>query len=128
MSSVSSSSALVWIKVIQWCGKKEQVVLTLPGKELDWSSNNSQKVFTCMGQGSLVCKTSNLEFPLEFRQLKDQCFGFLGHRSSEVWNGINNAADVIFERLGWFNWCGNRHIGGSVSRDSRRIRNSGFWV
>ena len=39
MSSGSSSSVLTWIKVIQRCGRKGQVVLKVPSEELDGSSD-----------------------------------------------------------------------------------------
>ena len=99
MSIRSISSALVWIKVIQWCGKKGSVILTVPVEELYWSSNRMEKVFSQMGHGRFVDGSTNFEFLLEFCQLKEQFFGLIGHKRSEVWNVINDVIDRIFEHL-----------------------------
>ena len=69
----------------------------MPGKELDKSSNQEEKVFYRMGPGSLVGGSRNFEFLPEIHQLKDHLFGFVGHRSSEIWNGITDVFDEIFE-------------------------------
>ena len=45
-----------------------------------------------------------------------------------MWNGLNDVVDGLFERLSWFNWCVNRHRGGSVVGGSIRIMISGSWV
>ena len=81
-----------------------------------------------MGHISLVGGVSNLELLPEFLQLKEHCFGFVGKRRSELWNGHNDVVDRIFECLSCFNWCVNRHMGGSVAGDSRRVSKSVHWV
>ena len=87
MSSENGSSALVYIKAIQWCGKKSQVVLKVPGEDIDW------KLFSRMGHVRLVVGSSKLEFLPDLRQLKEHRFGFTGHRSSEVCNVLNYVID-----------------------------------
>ena len=77
---------------------------------------------------SKVGEGSKSELLLEFRQLKEHRFGSVGQRSSEVCNGLNDVVDGIFECLSCFNRCVNRHRGGSVAGDNRRVRNSGRWV
>ena len=66
MSSVGGSSALVYIKVINWCGRKGHVVLNVTSEEFDWRSNFAEKVFAWMGFGGLVGGRSNLELLSEF--------------------------------------------------------------
>ena len=96
MSSGSGSSAIVWIKVNQWRGKKRRMVLKVTGEEIYWDSDGTEKVFAPMGYGSLVCGVSNLEFLPEVLQLKEHRFGVAGNRSSEVWNGFNDVIDGMF--------------------------------
>ena len=84
MSSGRGSSALLWIKVIQWCGKKLRVAPKVPDDELDRISNHAEKVFYWMGNGSLVGGIINIEFLPELRQLKEHRFRFVGHISSEI--------------------------------------------
>ena len=56
-----------------------------------------------MGHGSVVGGSSNIELLPDFRQLKEHCFEFIGHICSEVWNGLNDVVDGIFEHLGCLN-------------------------
>ena len=128
MISGRGSSALVWIKVIQWCGKKVRVVLNVTGKDLDWSSNSAEKVFDQMGHRILVGGSIKLEFLLEFCQFKEHRFGFIGHRISEVWNGLNYVVDGIFERISWLNWCVGRLRGESEYGDRISNSKSNCWV
>ena len=52
MISGTGSSALVWIKLNQWCGDKGQVFLKVPGEELYWSSNCVENIFDRIGHSS----------------------------------------------------------------------------
>ena len=128
VSSCSCSSAIVWIKANQWCGKKMILDLKVSGEDFDWSSNRVQKAFDRMGHGRLVGGGSNLEFLPEFCQLKEHCFEFVGYISRDIKNVLNDFIDRIFECLNWFNWCVIRHRGGSVGGNSIRMRDSGRWV
>ena len=101
VNSGSVSSVLVWMKVNQWCGNKIWLVLKVLGEDIYRSSNHTDKVFSLIGYKILVGVGINLEFLSEFRQLKEHRFGFVGHKISEVWNGLNDFVDGIFERLGW---------------------------
>ena len=65
--SSRGSSELISIKVNQWSGNKIWVVLKVPGEELDQTINHAEKVFDCMGNGSLVGRYSNIYFLSEFR-------------------------------------------------------------
>ena len=60
------------------------MVMKVPGKEIDQISNCAEKVFDCMGHENLVDGVSNLEFLPESHQLKEHCFGLVGHRISDV--------------------------------------------
>ena len=77
MSRGSGIRVLVWIKVIQWCGKKLWVVLKLPGEERYWTINRPYKLFVHTGNGGLIGESSNLELLPEFRQIKEHNFGFV---------------------------------------------------
>ena len=103
MVSNNISIALVWIKVIQWCGNKRRVVLKVPGEELDWRSELMEKLLAWMGHGSLLGGGRKIEFPPELCQLKEHRFRFEVHRSNEVCNILNDAVGDIFEYLSWFN-------------------------
>ena len=115
VSSNSSSSVLVQIKVNQWSGNKVRVLINDPGEQFDRRSNYADKVFAWMGHGILVGGGRNLEFLLEFRYFKDYRFWIVWYIISEVQNGLNDVADGIFERLSWLNWCVDRHRGGMRS-------------
>ena len=104
------------------------MVLKVPGEELDWSSNCVDILFDIMGHRSLVDVSSNRELLMEFCQLKENLFGSIGHRRSEVWNGLNDVFDGIFESLSCPNWCFSMHRGGSVDGYIIRKRNSGGWL
>ena len=60
MRNGSSSRALILINMIQWCGGKGQVVLRVPGKELDCISNCAEKVFSWMGTAACVVESVTL--------------------------------------------------------------------
>ena len=67
MSSGSGSSALVYIKVIQWCGNKVRVVRKVPGEDIDYIINRRDKVFDQIRHVRLVGGNRNLEFLTELR-------------------------------------------------------------
>ena len=48
-----------------------------------------------MEHGSLVSGGNNIELLNGFLQMEDHCFGFIGHKSSEEENGLNNVIDII---------------------------------
>ena len=66
MSGKIGSSALVWIKVVQWCGRKGRVVLMVSSEEFDRKINQAEKLFDWMEDGGLVGRSSNLEFLPDF--------------------------------------------------------------
>ena len=103
MISGNSSSELVCLKMIQPCGRNIWVGLKVPGEELYWISNCPEKLFDQMGHGGLVSGSRNLEFLPEFRHMEEYCFGFIGHRSIEEGNGLNDVVGDSFELLSWFN-------------------------
>ena len=90
MSSGSISSVIVWLKVIRWCGKKVHMVLKVKAEDLYRISNCVEKVFSLMEHIKFLGVSSNLEFLPEFQELKEHHFWFIGHESSEVWNGLND--------------------------------------
>ena len=100
----------------------------MPCEDLDRRINSAEKVFDRVGHGILVGGSSNLEFLPEFLHLKEHCFGFIGHISIKVWNGLNTFVDGVFERISWLNWCVSRKWGWSVTGIIRRVNKSGRWV
>ena len=91
------------------CDRKGWVVLKVPGKDIYWRSNRTENVFSQMGHGVLVGRSSNLDFLMMFCELKDQYFGFIGHRRSEERNDPNDVVKDIFEQLSSFDWWVNRN-------------------
>ena len=79
------------------------MVLKATDEELQRSSNFWQRVFARMGRGGLVVGISILEFLPEFLQLEYQYLRFIGNRSSEEGNGLNDVVDGIFELFSWVN-------------------------
>ena len=100
----------------------------MPGEDIDGSINHTEKVLIRMGHGIMIGGSKNLEFLLEFHQLKEHRFGFIGHRRIELHNGFNDVVDGIFERFSWVNWCVIRYRGGGVAGERRRKIKSGCLV
>ena len=71
------------------------VVLKAAGEELDRIINYADKLLARMGHVSLLGGSSNTGFLSERCKSKEHHFGFIGYRSIEVWNGLNDVFDNI---------------------------------
>ena len=114
--------------MIQQCGRKGQVVLTVPSNDIYRSRNCANKLFSQLGHGVLVNGGSKLDFLSELRHLEEHCLGFTGNRIVEEGYGFNGVVNISFELFSRVKLCVISHRDGIVARGIRRNIKSGFWV
>ena len=114
----------IWID-IQGCVNMVLVILKVPGEDLEWSGNLTQKLFSWMSHSSLVVGIIIIEFLYEFLHLEEHRFGFIGHMINYEGNGINDVVGVIFEHFIGFNRIVGGYRGFIIDGGSRRDIKSG---